>query len=74
MKVTFSDYVNDIRIANACKLLSFSDHTVKEIAAETGFESLTYFNRVFSKKKNCTPSVFRKTVADRGSLIGIEAV
>lgn len=60
MKVTFSDYVNDIRIANACRLLSSSDLTIKEIALETGFESLTYFNRVFSKKKECTPSEFRK--------------
>ncbi len=61
MKMTFSEYVNDIRVANACHLLSTSDLTVKEIALDTGFESLTYFNRIFSKKKKCTPSAFRKS-------------
>ncbi len=62
MNMTFSDYVNDIRVANACQLLSTSDLSIKEIALETGFESLTYFNRVFSKKKKCTPSTFRKAL------------
>ncbi|HMR82639.1 MAG TPA: AraC family transcriptional regulator [Niabella sp.] len=64
MKVTFSEYINDIRIANACRLLIFSDHTIREIAVETGFDNITYFNRVFFKKKNCTPSAFRKAVAE----------
>jgi AraC-like DNA-binding protein len=58
---TFSDYVNDIRIGNACHLLTESDKAVGEIAYETGFESLTYFNRVFLKKKKVTPRSFRNT-------------
>lgn len=60
MRTNFSDYVNDIRIANACYLLSETDKPVREIAMETGFESLTYFNRIFLKKKTRTPSAFRK--------------
>lgn len=56
---TFSDYVNDVRIGNACNLLTESDKTIAGIAFETGFESLTYFNRVFLKKKNITPREFR---------------
>lgn len=60
MRTNFSDYVNDIRIANACYLLSETDKPVREIAMETGFESLTYFNRIFLKKKSRTPSAFRK--------------
>lgn len=56
---TFSDYVNDIRIGNACYLLTETDKTIHEIAFETGFESLTYFNRVFLKKKGVTPRDFR---------------
>lgn len=56
---TFSDYVNDIRIGNACYLLTESDKAINEIAFETGFESLTYFNRVFLKKKGVTPRNFR---------------
>lgn len=56
---TFSDYVNEIRIGNACNLLSHTDKTIAQIALISGFENQTYFNRVFLKKKNCTPKQFR---------------
>lgn len=56
---TFSDYVNDIRIGNACYLLTETDKAINKIAFETGFDSLTYFNRVFLKKKGITPKQFR---------------
>ncbi|MBX2966638.1 MAG: AraC family transcriptional regulator [Cyclobacteriaceae bacterium] len=59
---TFSDYVNDIRIGNACHLLTETDKAINEIAYQTGFESLTYFNRVFLKKKNITPRDFRNRI------------
>lgn len=62
MKTNFSDYLNEIRIANACFQLSETDKTIREIAVETGFESLTYFNRIFLKKKGRTPSAFRKNL------------
>jgi AraC-like DNA-binding protein/mannose-6-phosphate isomerase-like protein (cupin superfamily) len=57
---TFSDYVNDIRIAHACRLLMESDKQISQVAYESGFESLTYFNRIFLKKKNIRPSAWRK--------------
>lgn len=56
---TFSDYVNEIRIGNACNLITQTDKTIAQIAIESGFENQTYFNRVFLKKKNCTPKQFR---------------
>lgn len=56
---TFSDYVNDIRIGKACHLLTESDKAIHSIAFDTGFESLTYFNRVFLRKKGITPRDFR---------------
>ena len=57
---TFSDYVNDIRIAHACQLLIESDMLIVQIAYESGFDSLTYFNRIFLKKKETKPGSFRK--------------
>lgn len=57
---TFSDYVNDVRIAHACRLLTETDNTISAIAYASGFESLTYFNRVFLKKKKMTPVKYRK--------------
>lgn len=57
---TFSDYLNDLRILHACTQLIESDKPISQIAAESGFENLAYFNRVFLKKKKLQPTVFRK--------------
>ena len=57
---TFSDYLNDLRINEACQLLLSSEDNVSKIAQDCGFESLSYFNRVFLRKKQLTPSRFRR--------------
>jgi AraC-like DNA-binding protein len=57
---TFSDYLADIRIGHACHLLTESDDTISAIAYRSGFDSLTYFNRVFLRKKGLRPREFRK--------------
>jgi AraC-like DNA-binding protein len=56
---TFSDYVNEIRIGHACQLLLETDRSVRNIAIASGFESMTYFNRVFLRKKKLRPVQFR---------------
>lgn len=58
---TFSDYVNDIRIAHVCNQLRTTDKLVAEIAYDNGFESLTYFNRVFLKKTGLQPRQYRES-------------
>jgi AraC-like DNA-binding protein len=67
---TFSDYVSDIRIGHACRLLAESDDTISEIAFRSGFDSLTYFNRVFLRKKGVRPREFRNGM--RGVWMGGE--
>ena len=62
---TLSEYVNDLRIGNACELLIESDKPINEIAYQTGFDSLTYFNRIFIKKKKMTPRKFREEIRAR---------
>jgi YesN/AraC family two-component response regulator len=57
---TFSDYLNDLRILHACKLLIETDKPISQIVAESGFENQAYFNRVFLKKKKLQPAAFRK--------------
>lgn len=56
---TFSDYVNDVRIANVCNQLIASDKYIAEIAFANGFETITYFNRVFFKKTGLRPREYR---------------
>ncbi|MEN9337106.1 MAG: hypothetical protein RLZZ500_2093 [Bacteroidota bacterium] len=58
---TFSDYVNEIRIQEACRLLRTTETKISTLAHACGFETLSYFNRVFFQKKQCTPNNFRKT-------------
>jgi AraC-like DNA-binding protein len=56
---TFSDYVNEARISQACALLTETDLPVGEIAYRCGFENMAYFNRTFLRKKSINPKAFR---------------
>jgi AraC-like DNA-binding protein len=58
---TYSDYLNEIRINEACRLLVQTDKTISQISFDCGFETLSYFNRVFLYKKEITPSIYRKS-------------
>ncbi len=58
---TYIQFLNDIRIENACKLLlKNNDMSIEEIATVSGYSSIANFNRKFKKIKNMTPSAFRK--------------
>ncbi|MFY8068810.1 MAG: AraC family transcriptional regulator [Flavobacterium sp.] len=57
---TYSDYLNELRINEACRLLVQTEKSINQISFECGFETLSYFNRVFLNKKGVTPSLYRK--------------
>lgn len=61
-RVTFVEYLNNIRIGHACKLLADDDQNIVEIAYESGFKNLANFNRQFKRFKNMTPTEYRKTI------------
>jgi AraC-like DNA-binding protein len=54
-----NDYINDIRIDEACRLLKESDGKIIDIAFSVGFESLATFNRSFIKKIKVSPTEYR---------------
>ena len=56
---TLSDYIIDIRLGFATRLLVDSTHTVAEICYSCGFNNLSNFNRMFKRKKGCSPKEFR---------------
>jgi len=58
-KLTYTDFVNRYRVQYAKKLL-IQDMNVTETCFECGFESLSYFNRIFKKFAGESPSAFRK--------------
>jgi len=55
-----SDFLNDLRIEHACRLLRESPRTVADIALETGFSTLTNFNRRFRERAGTTPREYRR--------------
>lgn len=56
---TFTEYLNFVRICKAEKLLSKTDESILDISADVGFSSVSYFNKIFKKYKNCSPSFYR---------------
>lgn len=55
-----NEYRNLARVRKAKELLSNSDYTITEISGLLGFESVTYFERIFKKHGDETPSGYRK--------------
>lgn len=54
-----TDYIIDIRLGMASRLLVDTSRSVSEISFDCGFNNLSNFNRIFKKKKNCSPTEFR---------------
>ncbi len=56
---TLSDYIVDIRLGYAARMLVDSTKNISEICYECGFNNLSNFNRTFKAKRNYTPRDFR---------------
>lgn len=57
---TVIDYLSELRVEEAKKLLSSTSLSINEISDATGFFDQSYFSKVFSKEVGITPSDFRK--------------
>jgi len=60
MNKSFSDFLTDVRIGHACKLLHEMDANISEICYESGFNTLSNFNRQFKDRIGVTPLVYKK--------------
>ncbi len=60
-RMTFTDFVNQYRITQA-KTLLLKDITVSEACYEVGFESLSWFNKLFRRLAGMNPSAFKRSV------------
>lgn len=56
---TYTEFLNELRIHKSCHLLQETELSISQIAYQTGFQNLSYFNRAFKKFKKETPSRFR---------------
>ncbi len=57
---TVSDYIIDVRLGHASRMLAETMASVLEICFECGFNNVSNFNRIFKRKKGCSPSTFRE--------------
>jgi AraC-like DNA-binding protein len=55
-----SEYIIEQRLGYASRMLVDTSNSVAEICYACGFNNLSNFNRIFKKKKNCSPTEFRE--------------
>jgi AraC-like DNA-binding protein/quercetin dioxygenase-like cupin family protein len=61
IKKTYFDFLQELRINHACKLLANTEKAVMEICFESGYNSWSHFSKQFKKVKNLTPSAYRNS-------------
>ncbi len=62
---TFSEFLNDVRIGFACKLLQQSELSVTQVALECGYVNISYFNRCFKRINKMTPKEYRNSLTNK---------
>ena len=60
---TLAEYIVDIRLGHASRKLIDTNEPVSQICFSCGFNTLTNFNRLFKKRKGCSPTEFREKYA-----------
>ncbi len=61
MGITFTDYLNTLKIEYACTLLANSNMSIIDISLSAGFDDQSYFTKVFRKAKGVTPKQYRSS-------------
>lgn len=69
--IKFNDYVNSLRISEACRLLRTTDMSITEVCIYSGFGTLRTFNRAFSKQMGVSPSDYKKNKRADNLLVSI---
>lgn len=61
------DYVTELRVAFAAKLLINSNISISRIAYDCGYNNLSHFNRQFKSVTSTTPTEYRRLLSKKGS-------
>ncbi|TKC55946.1 helix-turn-helix transcriptional regulator [Pedobacter hiemivivus] len=61
--ISFTDSLTEIRLGHASRKLIDTTESVAEVAYNCGFNNISNFNRIFKKKKGCTPKEFRDNLS-----------
>ena len=60
IKKSYFDFLKELRIGHACKLLKTTDKTILDICYESGYNSWAHFCKQFKQVKNTTPLNYKK--------------
>ena len=58
---TYTELVQEKRLAQACFLLKNTDITISDIAIQVGYDNISYFHRIFKKRFNMSPKAYKST-------------
>ena len=61
MGITFSEYVQSLRIQESCRLLANTNKNVAEIVNLVGYTDVKFFNEIFKRFTGMTPRQFKQT-------------
>ena len=62
--VSFTRFLNNVRVEKSKKLLAMTDMRLAEIALNCGFEDQSYYTKVFKSLTGMTPQQYRKDSAE----------
>lgn len=63
--MTFTAYINKLRLTEAARLLSeYPDETISQIAYRVGFNNPSYFNKLFKETYGCSPKHFKSSTTE----------
>lgn len=68
LKLSFSDYINNLRVRRASRLLENTDKKIADISEDVGFGSIRSFNRAFLDVMKMTPMAFRQAYRNQKDL------
>ena len=62
--MTFSEYLTEVRISAAAKLLEHPNIYVYEVCTQVGYQNIKHFYKIFRKKMGCSPVEYRERSRD----------
>lgn len=63
--ITFSDFVTKVRLKKAKELLIVTDLGIDEISEKVGYQTTSYFIKIFKKNENMTPKQYRNRFLEK---------
>lgn len=65
LHIGFNDYINSLRVRNACEMLKSADTSVTEVAYAVGYNSVRTFDRAFLSVRGMTPKEYRQRAFEK---------